>query len=303
MEIPPCRAVVMERRRDYFTVHMANRPRRFFFLSLLVTIIFLLLASSQANAFHLPSLQFRVSRKQTTAFSSSSQLNSSMSTEESTTKPTWCTEQQVWLNAVIPENAEVTSLLEKNNGYLRLFGYGSLCWNPGTGALAKPGVTGTLGKARGYKRCWAQRSTDHRGTPSFPGVVCTLLEDEEVSEIFQSALSLSSASAASDRKKDSVTEPTMTEGVIYLIPPDLVSECLDELDFREKGGYARDVIDVVEDETGETHQALLYRATPDNPGFWSRVLLDLPFSAGMLRIANCNKGKRVAGHVRMQKRV
>lgn len=47
-------------------------------------------------------------------------------------------------------------------------------------------------------------------------------------------------------------------------------------------GYARDVIDVVEDETGKNVKALLYRGTPDNPAFWKRALLDLPFAAGKL---------------------
>lgn len=39
---------------------------------------------------------------------------------------------------------------------------------------------------------------------------------------------------------------------------------------------------MVEDETGETVKALLYRGTPDNPAFWRRALLDLPFAAGMM---------------------
>ena len=201
------------------------------------------------------------------------QINQSqMDTEERPTSgtPTWCPEQQIYIGGVVPENAEVKSLIENNGGSLRLFGYGSLCWNPGTGALAKPGVKGTLGRARGYKRCWAQRSTDHRGNPKFPGIVCTLLEDNEVYEIKKTT--------RPDLVKSD--EPTMTEGVIYWIPPELVDECLEELDFREKGGYARDVIDVVEDETGELHQALLYRGIPDNPAFWNRALLDLPLAAG-----------------------
>jgi cation transport regulator ChaC len=197
-------------------------------------------------------------------------------TEESASNnaPRWDPEQQIYVDGVVPENFDVKALIEKNNGSVRLFGYGSLCWNPGTGPLAHPGVVSTLGRARGYKRCWAQGSTDHRGTPSFPGIVCTLLEDREVHEIRKAA------------KEDTVEydekthEPTLTEGVIYLIPPELVDECLAELDFREKGGYARDVIDVVEDKTGETHQALLYRGTPDNPAIWPRALLDLPFAAG-----------------------
>ncbi len=45
-------------------------------------------------------------------------------------------------------------------------------------------------------------------------------------------------------------------------------------------GYARDVIDVVEDDTGNIVKALLYRGTPDNPAFWKRVYLDLPLAAG-----------------------
>ena len=97
--------------------------------------------------------------------------------------PKWCPEQQIYLDGKLPENPQVKALLEKNGGSLRLFGYGSLCWNPGTGALAKEEVVAKSGRARGYKRCWAQKSTDHRGNPKFPGIVCTLLEDGEVHQI------------------------------------------------------------------------------------------------------------------------
>ena len=211
--------------------------------------------------------------------SSCRSMSSTMGTEERTDStsnpnanaPIWCPEKQIYVGGVIPENEQVKALLAKDDGYLRLFGYGSLCWNPGTGALAKPGIVATIGKARGYKRCWAQKSTDHRGTPSFPGVVCTLLKDSEV-------LAIRRDGSSSDHRSAEVS--SMTEGVIYTIPPELVGECLEELDFREKGGYARDVIDVVEDKTGDLHQALLYRGTPDNPAFWPRALRDLPFTAG-----------------------
>ena len=50
-------------------------------------------------------------------------------------------------------------------------------------------------------------------------------------------------------------------------------------------GYARDVIDVVEDETGNTVKALLYRGTPDNPAFWKRVLLDLPYASAVISVS------------------
>jgi len=198
------------------------------------------------------------------------------------TTPQWDPIQQIYVGGVVPENAEIQALIQRNGGYLRLFGYGSLCWNPGTGALAKSGVVSTLGRTRGYKRCWAQKSTDHRGRPEFPGIVCTLLSDREVEEIRHLPEGVTIPPSV---------EPTMTEGVIYLIPPDLVEECLEELDFREKGGYARDIIEVQEDETGETHEALLYRGTPDNPAIWKRALLDLPFAAAIISIAEGPSGE------------
>jgi len=55
-------------------------------------------------------------------------------------------------------------------------------------------------------------------------------------------------------------------------------------------GYARDVIDVVEDNTGQTVKALLYRGTPDNPAFWKRVLLDLPYAAAVISVARGPSG-------------
>ena len=71
----------------------------------------------------------------------------------------------------------------------------------------------------------------------------------------------------------------------------LLVRSIDTMHFRQRSlmvtfimsctqGYARDVIDVVEDDTGKTVKALLYRGTPDNPAFWKRVLLDLPLAAG-----------------------
>eukprot|EP00804_Cyclotella_cryptica_P009136 CCRYP_003210-RB/>CCRYP_003210-RB protein AED:0.04 eAED:0.04 QI:845/1/1/1/0.5/0.66/3/313/573 len=50
-------------------------------------------------------------------------------------------------------------------------------------------------------------------------------------------------------------------------------------------GYSRDVIDVVEDDTGNTVKALLYRGTPGNPAFWKRALLDLPLAAATISVA------------------
>jgi alpha-tubulin suppressor-like RCC1 family protein/cation transport regulator ChaC len=208
------------------------------------------------------------------------EMSKMASEERSDDSPIWDPEQQIYVGGKLPENEEVKALLDSSDGSLRLFGYGSLCWNPGTGALAKQGVVSKLGRAKGYKRCWAQRSTDHRGNPKFPGIVCTLLEDKEVHSI---------RALASDDNEE-VAKATMTEGVIYWIPPELVNGCLEELDFREKGGYARETISVVEDESGETHRALLYRGTPDSPAFWNRVLLDLPLAAAIMSVSEGPSG-------------
>lgn len=51
------------------------------------------------------------------------------------------------------------------------------------------------------------------------GIVCTLLKDEEVREL----------------RTLPYDEATLTEGIVFEVPPSLVEECLAELDFREKG--------------------------------------------------------------------
>jgi alpha-tubulin suppressor-like RCC1 family protein/cation transport regulator ChaC len=182
----------------------------------------------------------------------------------------WDPIQQIYVDGKLPHNAAVQEMIVQNGGSLRIFGYGSLCWNPGAGSLAHESVTQKLGRARGYRRCWSQKSTDHRGNPAFPGIVCTLLKDDEFNPFRSASMN---------------TDGSLVEGVIFHVPPDLVEECLLELDFREKGGYARDVIQAVEDDTGETVTALLYRGTPDNPAFWPRALKDLLYAAAVISVA------------------
>ena len=151
-------------------------------------------------------------------------LSSTTTTTTTTTEAVWDPVQQIYVGGGVPSHDEeaVDDYLKQDT--LRIFGYGSLCWGPGTGALAHEGVTAKLGRAIGYKRCWAQKSTDHRGVPTFPGIVCTLLTDDEVKLIS------SHRQSPTDEEK-----PSMTEGVVYTIPPEQVEACLAELDFREKG--------------------------------------------------------------------
>jgi cation transport regulator ChaC len=144
--------------------------------------------------------------------------------DAASSEPVWDPVAQIYVGGRVPENAAVQQMIRANQGALRLFGYGSLCWNPGKSgesALAHPNVTSCTGQARGYRRAWAQKSTDHRGVPAFPGIVCTLLRDDEFRLL---------------RRADCANgEESLTEGLIYEVPPELADECLEELDFREKG--------------------------------------------------------------------
>lgn len=215
-----------------------------------------------------------------------------MTTSNTGKGPVWCEEKQIYIGGV-PENEEVKQLIKENNGHLKIFGYGSLCWNPGAdGGLSK--ASQTLGRVQGYKRVWAQRSTDHRGSIDFPGIVCTLLTEQEYESVresastthFQSLVAVrSSVDSTIDDKTEYLSENIATQGIIFDVPPDLVEETLQELDFREKGGYARDVCEVVEEGSQKKYRALLYRGTPDNPAFSSRALLDLPLSAAIMSVS------------------
>ena len=212
----------------------------------------------------------------------------------------WDPETQTYAGGIVPSHHAATSieeLLEENGGRLRIFGYGSLCWHPGSEgvlSLAAEGdrrVTTAPGRAVGYRRCWSQRSADHRGTPSFNGIVCTLLSDGEVRRLQSGAGTHEELSNGDD---PTPRPPSTTEGLIYTIDSDLAEQCLSELDFREKGGYARDVVDVIEDDTGETVRALLYRGTPDNPAFWRRSLVDMRLAAAVMSVAVGPSGRNDA---------
>jgi glutathione-specific gamma-glutamylcyclotransferase len=178
----------------------------------------------------------------------------------------WDPVQQIYVGGVMPgaTDEEIGQLLEQD-GVLRVFGYGSLCWNPGDGVLGE--ASATTGRLYQYRRVWAQRSTDHRGTPSFPGLVCTLLQ----------CCDLNNTSS-------------VTQGRIYTVPRDKAEECWKELDIREKGGYAREIVVVEEEETGQQVSALLYRGTPDNPAFWSLALQDLALAAAVMTVATGPSG-------------
>jgi len=63
------------------------------------------------------------------------------------------------------------------------------------------------GRVYGWRRVWGQRSCDHRGVPHQPGLVCTVLSDEELTQLGL-------------RGED--PGPSVTHGVAYRIPDDQV---------------------------------------------------------------------------------
>jgi cation transport regulator ChaC len=75
---------------------------------------------------------------------------------------------------------------------------------------------------KGWARLFAQRSTDHRGTPEGPGLVATLCEVSVLESL---------------PGFDAAAIPDETLGRAYVVPDDEAPRVLAELDFREKGGY------------------------------------------------------------------
>ena len=132
---------------------------------------------------------------------------------------------------------------------LWIFGYASLVWKPDPGWELYENKPGVL---KGWCRVFAQRSMDHRGTPEAPGLVCTMIPEN----VFR----------AENLAKEEETPNFATAGTAYLVPETDVTKVLETLDFREKGGYTRQVA-TVSLHDGSTIQALVYTGTTDNPNF------------------------------------
>lgn len=114
----------------------------------------------------------------------------------------------------------------------RVFGYGSLIWRPTFPFRAR-----TPAVLRGWARRFWQGSTDHRGVPSAPGRVVTLVREEGA----------------------------RTWGVVYELADDRVEDVLEHLDEREQGGYERHEVEL--ETASGTLASLVYVARETNPEY------------------------------------
>eukprot|EP00002_Diphylleia_rotans_P011307 TRINITY_DN2232_c0_g1_i1.p1 TRINITY_DN2232_c0_g1~~TRINITY_DN2232_c0_g1_i1.p1 ORF type:complete len:247 (-),score=39.49 TRINITY_DN2232_c0_g1_i1:142-882(-) len=130
--------------------------------------------------------------------------------------------------------------------WMHIFGYGSLVWRP-----AFPFERMCFGYIKGWRRRFWQGSIDHRGVPGSPGLVVTLLPDDET--------------FPEDEKYPD--EEPIVWGVVFSVLETKAAWTLDYLDFRERTGYIRTQVDVFGPESSEepiVRGAILYAAGPDN---------------------------------------
>ncbi|KAI3329385.1 ChaC-domain-containing protein [Xylariaceae sp. AK1471] len=128
-----------------------------------------------------------------------------------------------------------------------IFGYGSLIWKPPPHYDRR--VPGWI---TGYVRRFWQASQDHRGTPTAPGRVVTLIERS-----FWASLADAHDSA-----------PQKVWGTAYRIDAAYVAEVKEYLDIREINGYTIHYTPFhPADESQESIRTLVYIGTPENDQF------------------------------------
>ncbi len=121
-----------------------------------------------------------------------------------------------------------------------VFGYGSIIWRP-----SFPYVDARPALIRGWRRRFWQGSPDHRGTPTNPGRVVTLVADPQA----------------------------VCHGLAFDTGDDATPEIVESLDVRESGGYIRITVDVeFADQTSV--EAMTYIAPPDNSNFLGPAALE-----------------------------
>lgn len=124
-----------------------------------------------------------------------------------------------------------------------VFGYGSLVWRPDFPfAEKRPAFV------HSWRRRFWQESKDHRGTPSAPGRVATLVRGHPHECCW---------------------------GTAYNLHQDSLTEVVEHLDFRERGGYVRhDVTIQLVGRRATNVSGFVYIATKDNENFAGEATLD-----------------------------
>lgn len=117
----------------------------------------------------------------------------------------------------------------EDHSELWLFAYGSILYKIDFEYIEKRPA-----HILGWERKFWQGSHDHRGTPSNPGRVVTLIE----------------------------SPAQRCDGIAILITPDV----FEHLDIREKNGYLRSSVDIIFEDK-DSREGLVYIADPDNSAF------------------------------------
>ncbi len=137
-----------------------------------------------------------------------------------------------------------------SDGSLWIFGYGSLVWRP-----AFPHRRKAPAVIHGWARRFWQGSTDHRGIPSHPGRVVTLIAADDPAIVAEAAPTAS-------------TLPCW--GRAYEVAPDDRDVVLEQLDHRERGGYDPIEIEMtirIAPEREIRVPGLIYVASASNPNY------------------------------------
>ena len=154
-------------------------------------------------------------------------------------------------------NNSTTSSTSSNSDTLWIFGYGSLIWK-----CDYPILRFVWGSVEGYKRRLWQGSPDHRGTPSNPGRVFTMLPAATVDQLEQEA------NIVQHNKDD-----TIVWGRCFELERKSAIQVMKEIDVREIAGFSKELIQV-NCVDGIQREATVYAALADNEHFLGPATID-----------------------------
>lgn len=140
--------------------------------------------------------------------------------------------------------------MDNNTANVWVFGYGSLCWNPGFEYSDS-----VVGHIQGFSRTFWQGNTTHRGVPGKPGRVATLMAEQNC----------------------------VTHGIAFQVYGETALGYLNNREV-ELGGYiSEETIFYPRDENRNPIKVLLFRATEENE-HW---LGEAPLEHVAEQVVNC----------------